>query len=157
MSKQLQIGSDIFNYPEQGENPGWGEEATAWAEAVTDALQDVQGPNDLLLTSATLVNNQATPADISGLLFNVAQVEAVEVDFFITRTFDSGTSVTTERGKILGSYDGTTFSISTETDGGDTGVEITVTNAGQFQYTSSDLTNHTSSTIRFKASTIDTP
>ena len=156
MPKQLQIGSTIFDYPEQGDKAGWGEEATAWAEAVTDALANVQGPNDILITSATLANNQTTSADIPGLLFNVAQVEAVEIDYFIRRVFDNNASTVTETGKILGSYDGSEFSISTETTG-DTGVTITVLNTGQFQYTSTDLTDHVSTVIRFRAKTIDTP
>ena len=157
MSKQLQIGQDIFNYPEQGENPGWGEEATSWAEAVTNSLANVQGENDILITSATLSNNQSTPANIPGLSFNAAAVQSVEIDYFIVRTFDLGASTVVETGKILGSYDGSDFFISTEGDGGVTGVDITVTSAGQFQYTSSDLTDHQSSTIRFRARTIDLP
>lgn len=156
MAKQYTIGTKTFNYPDAGENPGWGEDATDWAGAVTDALQTVQGPNDILLTSATLANNQTSATNIPGLSFNVAQVEAVEIDYYITRTFDSGSTVISERGKILGDYNGTDFIISTESSG-DTGVDFFVTSGGQFQYTSSDLTNHTSSTIRFSAKTIDTP
>ena len=156
MSKQLQIGSTIFDYPEQGDKAGWGDEATAWAEAVTDALTNVQGPNDILITSATLANNQSSAANIPGLVFNVAQVEAVEIDYYIKRIFDSGSSTVVETGKILGSYDGTDFIISTETTG-ETGTTITALSSGQFQYTTTDLTNHTSSVMRFKARTIDTP
>ena len=156
MSKQLQIGSTIFNYPEQGDKAGWGEDATAWAEAVTDALGNVQGPNDILITSATLANNQTTAANIAGLTFNVAEVEAVEIDYYIRREFDGGASTVVETGKILGSYDGSDFFISTESTG-ETGTVISVLSTGQFQYTTTDLTNHTSSLIRFRARTIDTP
>ena len=156
MSKQLQIGSEIFDYPEQGDKAGWGDEATAWAVAVTNALQNVQGPNDILITSATLANNQTTAANISGLTFNVSQVEAVEVDYYIERIFDAGASTVVETGKILGSYDGSDFVISTETTG-NTGVSIDVLSSGQFTYTSSDLTTHQSSIIRFRAKSIDTP
>lgn len=156
MSKNLQIGSTIFEYPVQGDKPGWGEEATAWAEAVTAALQNVQGPNDILITSATLANNQTTPADIPGLVFNTGQVQSVEVDFLLERVFDAGSTTETESGKILGAYDGTEFSISVESVG-NVGIDITVTNAGQFQYTSDDKANHVSTTIRFKGRTIDQP
>lgn len=156
MSKQLQIGSTIYDYPEQGDKAGWGEEATAWAEGVTNALANVQGSNDILITSATLANNQSSAANIPGLIFNVAQVEAVEIDYFIKRIFDSGATTVTETGKILGTYDGSDFFISTETTG-DSGVVISVLASGQFQYTSTDLTNHTSSVIRFRARTIDQP
>ena len=95
-------------------------------------------------------------ADISGLLFNVAEVESVEIDYFIKRIFDSGGTTTVETGKILGSFDGSDFIISTESTGG-TGVVISALASGQFQYTSTNLANHTSSLIRFRARTIDTP
>ena len=156
MSKTLQIGSTTFEYPTEGEKPGWGEEATAWAEAVTDALQNVQGPNDILITSATLTNNQITLANIPGLVFNTGQVQSIEVDYLIERIFDSGSTTIAESGKILGNYNGTDFDISQETTG-DAGVAISINNSGQFQYTSDDKANHISTTIRFKASTIDQP
>jgi hypothetical protein len=156
MAKQLQIGSTIYNYPEQGDKAGWGEDATAWAQGVTDALQNVQGANDLLITSATLANNQSSAADIPGLTFNVAQVEAVEIDYFVKRVYDTGATTVVESGKIMGTYNGTEFVISSEVTG-NAGITISVQNTGQFQYTSSDLANHTSSIIRFRAKTIDTP
>lgn len=156
MSKLLTIGSTTYEIPNQGDNPEWGENVTAWICGANAALASVQGANDILLTSATLSNNQTSAANIPGLLFNTAQVEAVEIDYFITRTFDSGTSTTVERGKILGVYDGSDFFISTQAVG-DAGVSISVLSSGQFQYTSTDLTNHTSSTIRFEAKTTDTP
>jgi hypothetical protein len=156
MSKQVQIGSDIYVIPDAGDNPGWGEDLTKYLEAIADALTEVQGPNDILVTSATLANNQLVAANIPGLLFNVSEVQGIEVDCFIIRTYDSGISVATERIKILGDYNGSAFSISQESSN-DTGVVISVDNSGQFKYTSSDLPNHISSVIRFRAKTIDTP
>jgi hypothetical protein len=156
MSKELQIGSDIFNYPDAGEAPGWGEDATAWAEAVTEALSEISGPNDIPLTSANLNNNQTSVSDVTNFKFNIAQVQSVNSDFFIIRTYDSGSTIITETGKIYGSYDGNEFFISVESTG-DTGVSLSITNAGQIQYTSTNLSNHVSSIIRFKADTIDAP
>lgn len=156
MSKTVQIGSRVFEIPDQGDNPGWGEEVTAWIEAATQALENVQGANDILTTSATLANNQAVAADIPGLLFNISQVESVEIDYVITRTYDLGATVVVESGKILGNFNGSDFVISVEATG-ETGTDISVLNTGQFQYTSSDLTDHISSIIRFQAKTIDTP
>ena len=56
MSRQLQIGNKVFNYPDTGDNPGWGEDATAWAQAVTTALETVQGTNDIPATTTALAN-----------------------------------------------------------------------------------------------------
>lgn len=154
MTKKLQIGSEIFNYPEQGTSSGHGEQATEWAEAVTDVLADFQGPNDILLTSQTLANNTTTPTNIPGLTFNTGQVQSITVEYLLERVYDSGSTTITESGVILGNFDGTTFKIIVEA-ADDVDVDITVTSGGQFQYTSSNLANHISTTIKFKASTID--
>ena len=156
MSKSLQIGSDIFEYPEQGEKAGWGEEASAWAEAVSNALNDLSGPNDILLSTANLANNQITAADINGLRFDTSKIQSVQVDYFVERTFDSGATTIGETGKIIGHYNGTEFIISLEATEY-SGVDISVTNVGQFQYISDNKSNHVSSTIRYRARTIDKP
>lgn len=156
MARQIQIGSDIFSYPEQGESAGWGEEATETMVKVAETLNDLSGPNDILLSFANLNNNQTTAANINGLVFDTSEVQAIEVDYFILRTYDSGSSVAGETGKILGYYDGSQFVISVESTG-NTGVDISVLNTGQFQYKSSNLANHSSSVIRYRAKTIDSP
>lgn len=155
MTKLLQVGNNIFEYPQQGTGEGHGEEATAWAEAVTAALADVQGPNDILLTTANLANNVSVAQNIPGLSFNTGQVQHVNVEFLITRTYDLGSSVVVESGNIRGNFNGSDFRISVETTGDDTGVLFDVTPSGQFTYTSSELANHVSSTVSFKAQTID--
>lgn len=154
MPKNVQIGSNPHIIPEQGDNPDWGENTTDWMIDVTDALANVQGPNDILITTTTLNNNQSTPANISGLVFNTGDVQAVKIEFLIIRIFDSGSTTLTESGTIKGNYDGSEFFINTDAVG-DSGVTITVTNSGQFQYISDDKTNHVSSTMRYKATTID--
>jgi hypothetical protein len=156
MSKTVQIGSRVFEIPDQGDNPSWGEEVTAWIVAATDALGTVQGANDILTTSATLANNQSTPADIPGLLFNTAEVEAVEIDYVIIRVYDFGATTVVESGKIQGNYDGSEFFISVEAVG-ESGTTISVLNTGQLQYITTDLADHQATTIRFKAQTIDKP
>jgi len=154
MSKEIQIGSTIYTVPEEGDNPGWGEDLTEFFCAIGAALQNVQGPNDILTTSATLANNQTTFIDIPGLIFNTAQVQRVEVKYLVTRVFDAGVSTIVESGIIEGNYDGSLFKIATKFLD-DAGIEFDVTNAGQFQYKTTDLTDHVSTTIRFEAVTID--
>lgn len=154
MPKEVQIGSSIYIIPEEGDKASWGEDTTAWIEAVTDALSTVQGPNDILQTSAILANNQAVPANITGLSFNTGQVQHIFVEFIIEREYDAGATTITESGSIIGNYDGTDFYISVDSVG-DSGVTFSITSAGQMQYTSDDKTNHVSSQINFKAKTID--
>jgi hypothetical protein len=154
MTKLLQVGNDIFEYPQQGTGEGHGEDATAWAEAVTATLSSIRGPNDILLTTANLANG-ATDETIPGLSFNTGQVQHVNIEFLIQRIADSGNQVLVESGKIYGNYDGSDFTISIESTGVDTGITIDVDNSGQFIYSSTALLDHQSSIISFKANTID--
>lgn len=154
MSTKVQIGNKSFNIPDPGEKVGYAEETTDYLVAIAEALASVQGPNDILQTSAALANNQSTLTTIPGLVFSTTNVLSIEVSFFIVRTFDSGSSTITNSGNILGSYDGSEFKISVDTDG-DVGVEFNIDNTGQMFYTSSDLTDHVSSTIVYKARTVD--
>jgi len=156
MPRQVQIGNTIYTIPEENDNPGWGEDLTEYLTAIADALESVQGANDILLTSATLANNQTVAANIPELVFNTSQVQGIEVDFLIERTFDAGASIVTESGKVIGSYNGVDFKITTESEG-DAGIALSITPGGQFQYTSTDLTNHVTSVIRFRGRTIDQP
>lgn len=150
MPKNLQIGNEIYEYPVQGDG-SWGEEATAWAEGVTEALQSVQGPNDILLTTALLTNNQTTPTDVSGLAFDTSEVLSVSIEYFTQR---QGSSILIEEGRLYAVFDGSDWKLSAESTS-DAGVDFTITAAGQVQYTTTDLAGHTSSTVRFRAKTID--
>lgn len=155
MAKDLQIGSTIYPYPEPGEGAGWSEGATNWAQGVTDALATVQGPNDILLTTATLANNQPIPQDIVGLDFDTGQVQHITVEFLLIRTYtDPEIPTETESGTIIGNFSGSDFYISPDSIG-DVGVEFGITSVGQMQYTSEDRLNTDNLTIKFKARTID--
>lgn len=151
MSKSLQIGSDIFEYPETGDG-NWGEEATAWAEAVTKSLETVQGPQDILLTESILSNGGS--GNISGLSFNTSLVQQIEVKGLITRTYLDATPTEAEAFHCFGAYNGTEFRISTTYTGLDSGVVLDVTNAGQFTYEAQNKANTDTLTIKFKANTI---
>lgn len=155
MARTLQIGSKVFEIPDAGETAGWGEDATEYLVAIAEALESVQGPNDILLTAASLANNQTTAANIPGLVIDlIGDVKAAEIDYAIERVYNSGATTISENGKILSSYDGTQFKISVESEG-DVGVIIDADNTGQFTYTSSNLADHVSTIIRFRARTID--
>ena len=105
MSRIVQIGSKVFEIPDEGETDGWGEDLTEMFVAIADALGSVQGPNDVLLTSALLTNNQTVAAIIPGLSFNVGAVQGVRVEYTVQRIYDSGSSSITEYGLVIGSYD----------------------------------------------------
>lgn len=156
MAKNRQIGSNPVIVPEAGDNPGWGEDTTNLLDKIIDALAEVQGPNDILTTSANLANNQTVAASVPGLVFNTGQVQSVIANFLVIRVYDSGATTVTESGTISGNYDGSTFFISVESTG-DVGILFDITNSGQVTYTTDDKPNHDSTTIRFNAKTIDQP
>jgi len=126
MSKTLQIGSEVFEYPTQGTNAseGWGESGTGWAQAVTDVLATIQSPNDITLTTVSLNDNVSVPANIVGLRFSTVSVISVRIEYNIKRII--GAIVLTESGNILGNFDGTNFYINTEAVG-DSGISFDVT------------------------------
>lgn len=151
MPKLLQIGNQTFEYPEQGDGV-WGEEATAWAEAVTDALATVQGPEDILLTEALLTNGSS--GNISGLAFDTSTVQQIVVEGLIVRTYIDATPTEAEAVIAVGAYNGTTFNLSVEMTGNDTGVTIDVDNSGQFTYIAENKVNTDSIVIKFKGKAI---
>lgn len=152
MALTLQVGTEVFQYPENGTNPQeqWGEEASNWAQAVTDLLANIQGPNDISITTFSLANNQVSQANIVGLRFSTTSVISVKIEFVIQRI---ASTTVVESGIIMGYFDGTNFEIAQQSVG-NSGVVIDVLNDGQFVYTSSNLSGHVSSTIKFKGVTI---
>jgi hypothetical protein len=138
MPKTLTVGTEEFEFPIEGENPGYGESITDWAEAVTDALTNVQQPNDILTTTATINNNISSPTSIPGFSFDTSEVIAITGEYIVRRTTVSPANNLVESGIISGNFDGTNWSI-TRTQEGDADIEFTITSGGQIQYTSSDL------------------
>lgn len=144
MPKSLTINNVPYQYPEAGDPPGWGEEATGWAEEVTDVLNSVQGPNDITETTASIANNQTTPIEIPGLLFDPGSVRGAEIKYTVYRITDDVGSGNAEFGVIHAIYDNAApvtekWKISHEYTG-DSGVTITISDIGQFFYVSTDIT-----------------
>ena len=156
MSKELSIGNKTFDYPEAGDNPGWGEDAAAWASAVTTALETVQGINDIPTATVTLSNDVSSDTAISGLSFNLTLVRRATIEYVVVRIFDSGSTTIIESGTLTGDYDGTDFRISVEAND-DSGIVFNSNNSGQILYQSDDKANPVSITITYEAKTIDNP
>lgn len=84
----ITIGNQTFKLPIDGRG-NWGEETTGILEALAEASQLIQGPNDVLLSTRTL-DNAVTPLtakSIPGLTFNTGQVQGVQIDYFIKRQY----------------------------------------------------------------------
>lgn len=159
MPKDLQIGSNIYEYPTPGEPAGWSEGASDWAEGVTNALATVQGPNDILLTSSSLVipdgsPETAGPFNVNGFLFDSGTVQGFEAQFLVTRTYTDATPTEVESGNLVGNNNGSDFFISISSIG-DTGISFSITSEGQVQYILEERANTQNIQIKFKAKTID--
>ena len=133
MPKILTVGSEEFEFPLEGESPGYGSTITDWAEAVTDALSTVQKPNDILTTSA-VIGNTAGTFSIPGFSFSTAEVIAIDCRYFVSRTTTGPNATLVEVGYIEGYYDGSNWGISIRTTG-DANILLSITPVGQIQNT----------------------
>ncbi len=151
MSKVLIIGTESFDFPVEGDGPGYGESVTSWAEAVTSALSTVQAPNDVITQSAAIINGQATFANIPGFIFNSSQVISINAEFIVKRTTVTPLNNLVESGFIQGNYNGSEWVFSVHSTGGNAGVDFDITPAGQLRYTSTSITGSAySGTISFR-------
>lgn len=150
MPKPLTIAGTVFDYPLPGENPGWGEAATDWASAVTDALGTLQGPGFIPTTTASISDNVTSFTDILGFVFSISSVRSFSAPYSVVRT--NGTSSIVEEGVMKAVNDGTTWYFSIERSK-DAGMTFNLTSGGQVQYKSTAVGGTYSGTIKFQAQT----
>jgi hypothetical protein len=138
------VNGTTFNYPTPGDDAGtWGEPATDWAVEVTAVLATLLAPGDILQTSFTVQNNVTSPSNVNGLLFDPAQVRASNITYSVYRKTDSVTSGNVENGTLYINYDnnassGNKWTLSQQKNG-EAGITFSITDAGQFQYTTTNI------------------
>lgn len=155
MAVNLTVGGVDYAYPELG-NESWGENATDWATAVTSQLNTLTVAGDIALTSFSLLNNQVSAANISGLSFDPASVRGAIVEYYINRSTDSSNYA--EFGQLFLVYNPIAASWSEARfkagSSGPTisGVQLSITSGGQVQYTSDSIAGaNYSGSIKFRA------
>ena len=155
MSKTVQIDNTIYKIPVYGENK-WGEDTTALLEAITEALSNAVGPQDILTKESTLSNNITIPSAVVGFKFNSAIVQNIECYGVIVRTFTdlSGKSPKSDTFEIKGSCFQGKVKYNVKYTGDDPGVKLTVGNDGQVSYTSSNDADTTSLFMKYYAKAI---
>lgn len=155
MSKTLILRDEIYEYPDVGDS-NYGEDATGWAEEATDILGNVSGPGDIATTEVTLTGTDDGThinGTITGLTFDTAYVQRIEVTGFITRTYTDATPDQVEEFTIKGSYNGSSLNPSVDYSGDDTELEFTVT-GGQFGFKYLKINSTDQVKIKFKATAI---
>lgn len=103
---------------------------------------------DINQTSFSAANNQASAANVTGFSFANASVRSFEA--LVSVSIDA-TSDLYAQFKIFGIQKSSSWEITTSYVGDDTGIVFTITNAGQIQYTSTNITGFTSNAMRFRA------
>lgn len=121
----------------------------AATKAYVDGLTSFS-TGDIAPSSFNLVNNQAIPANVTGLLFNPAVVRSFDI---LLSIYINATTPVYEAIRVTGINKGTSFDISQTSTGDSSGVLLSITNLGQFQYTSSNSAGFVSGVIKFRAIT----
>lgn len=158
MPINLNVNNNNFAYPTDADEPGWGNAATGWAEEVTTVLSGVQGADDILPTSFNIANNISAATDVVGLIFNPTTVRSAEVSYAIYRKTDSAELSETGKLNVVyknGGDTGNKWQVGQTIVGDDAGVTFTMTDAGQIQYISTNVSGvNYSGQIRFFAKSI---
>lgn len=107
--------------------------------------------DDIQEDSFSLANNQSSASDITGLAFNTAVIDAFEAIISIKIV---ATANLYEMIKVYGIKKDSEWDLGIYRVGDNSGIEFTITNAGQIQYTSSNYSGFTSGTLKFRAVTL---
>lgn len=108
-------------------------------------------------TAFTIANNQSSAADVTGLSFSGSAIRSFAIDYQIYRnTTGTGATELAESGTLMGVYSTVSGSWEmTQSQVGSAGVTFTITNAGQVQYTSTNITGTAAtSQMKFKYRTM---
>lgn len=125
---------------------------SAHLKGIDDALANTGGGSagDLSEGSFSAVNNQTSPANVTGLAFANATVRSF--DALVSVSIDATTDLY-EEFKLQGIQKASNWEMSIESLGDDSGITFSITTGGQIQYTSSNLTGFVSNTIKYRAVT----
>jgi hypothetical protein len=151
---KLTVNNQTFAYPDPGSEPGWGEDATGWAEATTVALASISGSGTVYESRIAIPASQVLVAAIPNLAFSKNIVGSAEINYRIFRKTDSIQA--TETGMISVMYNSSTATWDLSqliTVGGSSLVTFSIDSSGQIFYIASILTgtyDAPSSYMRFK-------
>jgi hypothetical protein len=115
------------------------------------AIPAVGSAGDIQETSFSAADNQAAPANVTGLAFANGVVRSFEaqVSVFLDATADSY-----EKFNLQGIQKGASWDMSVSAVGDDSGIVFSITTAGQIQYTSPLSAGFVSNTMKFRALTL---
>jgi hypothetical protein len=159
MPTPLTVSGSTYQYPDNNDNAPWGEDATAWAVAVTGVLDQVVGTGDIPQTVATIANNMSSPTNIIGLAFSPITTRGAIIYYSLYRfSTGSGATEAVETGQMFVSYmtNSNTWDLAISAGNqGQAGVIFSISPNGQVQYTSTNFAGTTpTGIITFKAAAL---
>lgn len=139
---RLTVNGRVFNYPDPGTEIGWGEDATAWAEEVTNTIDNLD--TNIPIQFTALLNPSQTNANVANL-----EVDATSISMIIQYIITNDTTVSLyETGNLYLQNNGTWTMNKIVTSSTLSGISLSCTAGGQVQYTSLAYTGD--ATIVFK-------
>lgn len=150
MARELIVGGTPFQYPETG-NENWGEEATDWAEAVTDLLGSLIPAGFIGETTVSIGDNVTSFTNVTGAVFDFTISRSFTMNYVVTR--NNGMVTIAEKGIIEGVWNGSDWEYSINRVG-DAGMTFEVTSAGQVRYMSSSMAGTYTGSMTFFANVI---
>ena len=92
-------------------------------------------------TIFTIANNQSSASDITGLLIDPISTRSFIIDYIIYRQTDTGSSAVAQAGQLRGVYNtqSSTWFMSDDYSGQNSGVVFSIISSGQIRYTSSNI------------------
>ncbi len=142
---------------------GGGTSAPSWT---TNTSAAYLGSGVIGETTFTIANNQATPANVTGLFFDPVSIRSAEIDVqYYRNTTGAGATEMSARSKFLATYktvagswdlaplgSGGDFDVGT---GEPAGITLSITAAGQVQYISTNFSGTAATSVmHFRASTM---
>lgn len=138
MSTTVLISGTEFSIPSQGENPPWGDDLNSLLLNMVELLTTLSASTDIATTSFVIDNNVAAFTNIVGMSFNNATVRSGIISYSLYRA--TTLSELSEAGHLYVTYKSTLGSWEiAQTAVGNSDVLFTITNAGQVQYSSSNM------------------
>ncbi len=120
-------------------------------DGIDTELATLQSAGDIKETSFSSTNNQGSVANITGFAFANGTVRAFEA---IVSVHINATGSLYEMFKLTGIQRGSDWKMDVSSVGDSSGITFSITNAGQIQYTSTNISGFSAVTIKFRATTL---
>jgi hypothetical protein len=135
-----------YNLPQQGQTSPWGEELLSIIRGLSDALNTVGNPNDIPSTVVSLLNNQTSPRNISGLVLDSATTKGAILSYSAQRF--TPTANLSECGQVYITKTPSGFQLA-RYNVGDVSLVLSIQATGQVQYTTSNLLGAYTGSLNF--------